>query len=454
MRRVRLSAVELATLAAGYGSAAALTELRAGQLAVRRLQLRAVAQRSGLLPDVVHARLDAAMALLERTARAAPETAADILAYPLLSAWATACLGRLVSPDVPTAVPLDIEFGYLGGLAAAGAARAGIEFELAVPVWDGSVFLPTLGVVDLGCSGVATIRGDATGFTVAVADRAVTVSAPYHVDRPGWRARRTVRIAPDLTLAVEDTDPYGACFGRDHADRLTPAEFDRLRTVLVPAWRLIEKHHADYALGIRILLQSIVPLATPEDGGSVSAASRVAAGAVSLSIPDDPAELALLLIHEVQHMKLGALLDLVDLHAVDGPARHHAPWRADPRPVGALFQGVYAHLGVADFWRVRRRYTVGGTADRAEYEFAYWCEQTRRAAATLADCGELTEVGAGFVARLGDTLALWRDEPVAPSVAGGVADLLLASAVDWRLRNYVPADREAARLAEDRLAGR
>ncbi|MFC7484659.1 HEXXH motif-containing putative peptide modification protein [Luedemannella flava] len=62
--------------------------------------------------------------------------------------------------------------------------------------------------------------------------------------------------------------------------------------------------------------------------------------------------MALLLIHEQQHMTLGAVYDLVPLCVTNGEARHDAPWRLDPRPVPALLQGTFAHLGVTDFWRV------------------------------------------------------------------------------------------------------
>src|SRR5207248_1631507 len=83
--------------------------------------------------------------------------------------------------------------------------------------------------------------------------------------------------------------------------------------------------------------------------------------------------------------------------------------------------------------------------DRAEHEFAYWSEQTRRAATTLADSGELTEPGAGFVAGIIETLDGWRDERISPEVTDRVGDLLLASTVDWRIRNHVPGTAEVAR---------
>lgn len=410
MEHFRLSAAEFESLAAGYGDRHTLEQLRAGQRAVRRLQLAAIAARSNELPADVTQRLEAAVALVEQ---------ADVFEYPLLGAWATACLQRLAG--IPGPVPIDIEFGYLGGVAAAAAARAGLEFEVVVPAWDGRVVLPTLGTVDL--AGLVTVRGDADGITCTGDGQVVRVPRPYDVDGAGWRARRRAGV-----LAVDDDDPYRACFGLPTTDRLDTETHARLGATTAEAIELIETRYERYAPGIHTLLDSIVPLA----GRSVSSASRLAGGAVAVALTDDPAELALLLIHEVQHMKLGELLDLVDLHEPDGTTLHHAPWRADPRPAGALLQGVYAHLGVADYWRTR------GPAGR--FEFAYWAEQTRRAAATLATSGELTETGDRFVTRLRETLDGWADEPVAADVVAEVADSLTSVTVVWRLCNFEPVD--------------
>ena len=62
--------------------------------------------------------------------------------------------------------------------------------------------------------------------------------------------------------------------------------------------------------------------------------------------------LASVLVHECQHAKLNAVLDLIPLSRPD-QARYYAPWREDPRPLGGLLHGAYAYLGVSDFWRVQ-----------------------------------------------------------------------------------------------------
>lgn len=53
--------------------------------------------------------------------------------------------------------------------------------------------------------------------------------------------------------------------------------------------------------------------------------------------------------HEVQHVKLGALLDLVELIKPDDGSRCYVPWRLDPQPTDGLLQGDSAYLDVSGF---------------------------------------------------------------------------------------------------------
>ena len=52
-----------------------------------------------------------------------------------------------------------------------------------------------------------------------------------------------------------------------------------------------------------------------------------------MALPADGETLALLLIHEFQHVKLGAVLDLLDLCDPADRRLFYAPWRDDPRPL-------------------------------------------------------------------------------------------------------------------------
>jgi uncharacterized protein len=157
-------------------------------------------------------------------------------------------------------------------------------------------------------------------------------------------------------------------------------------------------------------------------------------------IPPTAEELCLLLLHEFMHMKLDALRDLVDLHVPEPKGRYLAPWRMDPRPVGALMQGVFAHAGVTDYWRRRRQESDAPPV--ADVEFAYWRQQNWLAIESLAASDELTVEGRRFVRGLSGTLASWQHDEVPKKVAERVDAMVCAQTVRWRLRNWRPADVE------------
>src|SRR5699024_7391929 len=129
---------------------------------------------------------------------------------------------------------------------------------------------------------------------------------------------------------------------------------------------------AEYAPAIAEALTTIVPLDPPTSGASVSSAARDAYGSVGIALPDSAALLCLLIMHEFQHVKLGAVIDFVDLYDPRDDRLYHAPWRTDPRPLEGLLQGTYAHIAVADFWFRRMRSSEAGAAGEAGDQFRFW----------------------------------------------------------------------------------
>ncbi|MFF2143089.1 aKG-HExxH-type peptide beta-hydroxylase [Kitasatospora sp. NPDC058190] len=198
---------------------------------------------------------------------------------------------------------------------------------------------------------------------------------------------------------VDHVGPRRVDFGRPPAGPLSPGELSLWHEQLAEAWRILVRRHRRHAQALAACVGTVVPLRPAPGGEGVSAAARRAYGAVAASLPGDPALLALALVHEFLHVQLGALLDLVPLHRPNGPVIYHAPWRTDPRPVGALLQGTYAHLGVASFWCAEAAAGGAGGA-RAEGEFARWRQHTLTAAETLLACGELTSQGSEFTEEL------------------------------------------------------
>lgn len=92
-----------------------------------------------------------------------------------------------------------------------------------------------------------------------------------------------------------------------------------------------------------------------------------------------PGRATTFLMHEFQHVKLGAVLVLLDLYDPADSGQYHAPRRKDPRSLEGLLQGcrgAYAHIAVTDFWRVRRSYLTGEeesvTATRLTTSASLW----------------------------------------------------------------------------------
>ena len=366
-------------LATGYGGANEIGLLADAQRTVNRALLSSV-------PPVPHAQRGGAAAWavlsqLDRTDRDAVDT---VLAYPYVRVWATRCLrGQAEAAD-------------LAAVAAAAAIRAGTRARLELPARAGLVHVP----------GVGSWRVDTTAETVPIeisdgVARLPAGSTPFPL--------RSLTSGP-FTVVLDDLDPYRDGYGQPAAPRLTDAEFAAWQAEFTVAWQLIERDYPQWAPGLSAGLSVVVPLAPADPSRHASATARDAFGAVGIARPGDAAVLALLLIHEFQHVKLGAVLDILDLYDAADSSMYYAPWRDDPRPLEGLLQGTYAHIAVTDYWRVRRLFT--GSGDESAVAFARWREQTMAAISTLAASGALTEVGQRFVSGMGTTLAGWLTEPV------------------------------------------
>jgi uncharacterized protein len=397
-------------LAAGYGDAASVAHLTAAQRSVRRALLRLLRERAS--QDVSGA-FDDGWHLLTRLDKSSPDVVDEVLAHPYVRAWAERCLRR------PGVMPADA--GHLASIAAAAAIRSGTLAELDVPVTGRCVHLPTLGRLRVGDTAAATLAARADGtFEVRAA------SGKWHVE-PGsgepvrdWEPVRELR-AGAFAVRLEDTDPYRDCHQWPVAGRLTADEAAAWRAQFAEAWRLIEGAYPRYAPGVAAALTTLVPLAGDVRGREISAAARQAFGAVAAALPAGGADLALLLIHEFQHVKLGALTDMFDLCDRNDQRAFFAPWREDPRPLGALLQGTYAHVAVTDYWRVRRHLVTGPGADTAAELFARWRMMTAQAIETLTGSGALTPLGARFVDGMRATVEPWLAERV-PDAATAAAE--------------------------------
>jgi HEXXH motif-containing protein len=344
--------------------------------------------------------------LLAAASRKNPHAAGAVVRHPSVGVWARRTIqAHRGGPAMPGAEP-----AALRAVGAAAAIRAGLRAEIELAITDGRVMLPSLGAALLPGS-IAIVR---SGPDHAEAGQVGLPKDP-HRDAPGWLGLRRIR-AGSLDVLVDDLDPFRL---PDLGDLTPRTDTDPWDAALLAAWPVLERNHPGIAAEVAALVSVIVPRFPPPSGhGQVSTTSPEAFGAVGMSIPPDPVTGALTLAHEAQHLKLGALLDVVTLTLPDDGRLYYAPWRDDPRPIGGLLQGAYAHLGVSGFWRRQRK--LPGDRRRADIEYARWREAAALAVETLRSSGRLTHAGLEFVNEMARTLGPWQTEPV-PSEAMAVA---------------------------------
>ena len=372
----------LEVVASGYGDSKAISSLMEAQQTLRRALLASIPENGDTA---------GAWSVISRIDYAQRDSLDAVLAYPYVRVWAAQCLRGCA------------EATYLSAVAAVAAIRAGLDAQLLLPVRAGIVHLPTIGswLVEKTAD---TVRIDIGG-------------GAYELPSGSRALPLRVLTAGEKAVWLDDLDPFRDCYGWPTASRLDDTEFDAWQRAFNEAWALLERDYPSYAAGLASGLSAIVPLAPAERGRHISSTARDASGAIAIGLPGNAAALALLLIHEFQHVKLGAVLDVFDLHDSSDTGLYYAPWRDDPRPLEGLLQGAYAHVAVADYWRVRRSVlTNEDELVAAAAAFARWRQAVLTVIETVSRSGSLTELGQRFVDRMRLTVVGWLDEPV-PDVA-------------------------------------
>ncbi|WP_328914964.1 MULTISPECIES: aKG-HExxH-type peptide beta-hydroxylase [unclassified Streptomyces] len=502
----------LDALGAGGGGPQAFALLRSARRSRNLLLLRALRERARAAePDGgggrVPAYLEDGLDLLRTVQAHAPAVFDAVMDDPMTGAW-LGCWAR-GGPSAETAAEA-------ASLAAAAAHRAGLRFRIEVPVRSGAVMLPGLGLaLPPGAVDTAEVTGDgahcrvdgpAGGVRVPEGDLATR-------DGDGWYGLRRVRCVAEgrtWTFRLDSLNPFR--LGHDPVEPrpLDAEEAARWEAELGAAWRLLVSRHPARADEVREVVSSVVPLrgegpAVDGRGGWLSATLGDAVGLVALAPHPGTRTLAAGLVHEVQHSKLCALLDLVDLLESPPGTRCYSPWREEPRPPSALLQGAYAFMAVAAFWRdetaaVRAGVApVSGTApgplpaatqekapdDPAsatsapiglppqagpgaplvaaaeapadaspETRFAHRYRQARAAVAELDASDWPTGDGRRFLTAMRRTLDSWKDTAPGPRHLNRAVVGAAEHRVRWRLR-HLPQPRPAVELlVSARAAGR
>ncbi|MFJ7212576.1 aKG-HExxH-type peptide beta-hydroxylase [Amycolatopsis sp. NPDC098790] len=429
--------------------------LRAVERSRRLLLLRCLMDEAGEAPGTPLPSPEAAWDLLSEVEPASPHALNTVLNHPYTGFWvgyATRMLHEHLTPSQPSWMII----GHLNALAAAAAIRAGLDFALDVPAWQGRVTLPTLGMAQLThpqAFSAARVLSE-HGVVRVVNDHAsVTLPADPTTSSAGWSGIRTIALGTGyavLNLRIDDLDPYRGLFEPIAPDRLSAEAFETWSNVLGRAWGMIADHLPEFTAALPAGLDSIVP-APAVPFRLPSASTGEAFGSAVIAEPDDPAPLAAALVHEFHHIRLGGLLHLVRLHDDDRTERLYAPWREDPRPLGGVVHGIYAFFGVTWCWMAFSR---AAPDDRlAAFEFAHWRGQTWRTLLAVREDPALTDAGRRFLAGVAERMRPWQDEPVLTEAARW-ADILTADHyAGWRMRHLRPALETVKELVSAWLAG-
>lgn len=398
VRPIRVTGELLADLGGGPSLPGTIAFLRSGQLA-KHLHLLLFLVRTA--PADRRPAADRAMAVIAAAQQAHPTVVDELLSSPFVGAWlSTAVRHRTTDHSY-----LD----RLAGLAVTAGLRAGLAGELTVRTRDGVLDLP----------GIGRASGMSTTVPVGFADGRLSV------DERRLERTRTLHLSAECAISFEDTDSYRNCYHVPAAARCGTDQHERWQTMLREAWELLVDRAPGYATELAAGLRAVVPLTAEPGSPDVSATSRIASGAVGLSFPRRPDHAAATLVHEFQHSKLTALLDLITLHSGDPTRRHFAPWRRDARPIGGLLQGAYAFIAVGDLWR--RIGVDVDTLDASDRNFADLCEQLNEVLRTLRAAETFNVDGRRLVATLSERFDAW---------LGGAAPAAEAEAARARLDRH------------------
>jgi uncharacterized protein len=377
-----ISKEDFRDLASSHGSASAVQQLIDGQRTLRRALLTVVyraVKTDAAVGNTVRTRLQAAWNVLSAVDAEHPDVLDRVLGHPFARLWAARCLSQLEALGLAPEADLD----YLSALTASSAILAGIAAELSVPIVGDSVLLPPIGRLTIGTSQseVTTVHlavdGDAVRFRVgedwwklAIRDMVRSDTGPVLVGddhrTAEWQPTRFLR-AGEMSVAIEDADPFRDCYGPSVLPPLSSMEVTDWQSAFEKAWDEIESNCPQYAPAIRAGLTVLVPVASEPQPDGIGAAERHAFGAVAVSPSADPAQMGRSIVAAFQRAKFGAIIDLFDL--VD-------PDASDGRSVVQQLEQAYVELAAGD------KQAVGDAIE------------------TLADRDVLTAEGRRFVAEM------------------------------------------------------
>ncbi len=433
-------------LASGGNDAVAVAALRNSREAAVRSKLTVAASVYGRSQFVDSSEL---------LHHASDEHIRALMSHPYTDLWAEG-LARTVRQgknELPPSQP-----AFLGNIAVAATIRSGGEVPpTRVSVQNGSVLLPTIGRsrVVSDETGVAKLASSSEGYTITTTQGTTDVPHDLRRDTGDWLALRTVTAEAggvELAAEVDDLSPWGGLLQypvKQH-ERLTTAQLAGFQEHFSAAWGSIMRHFPQYAPGITEYLRTLVPMTFKQ---GMRATECLSFGAVGLTLPKRPYDIASAILEEGQRAKFEALHKLVPLHeAPSNEPRYYAPWYEAPVSFDKLFAGAFAHGVAIHQWEVHAQLAgdVGPSeATAAAVENHRWAHRLPPLLTRLVGTGFLTKTGVKLTEGLERFAAAH-----APSVRGMAGTAVrLARTLDidhslsWRLRNLQPESAAMDRLA-------
>lgn len=454
----RISESHLDLLCHGYCSAELTRELWHTEFSRRLLAFNSVVNLVTAQPELLGPLPPPAgsLALLMEIDESRREVVRELLLHPQVGNW-TAYLLRRSLGLVHTPAPFWVDAGMLHAMAFVAAVRCGRDWSTALPVRNGAAMLPGLGMaVFPEAAPWDVVRADHRDQEMTLSCRGNTVrlsAGGCHLsgDADWWNLRKLrVGTDPVLTMTLDDIDPYRDLCDPVEPQRLSAAGYRRWTALLAGAWDIIRTHHRPSANAMAVGLVSLVPLTDGSDTETRSASTGEAFGSFLVSEPDDPLALAVAMIHEFAHSRLGGLLHLLPATSGGEQEIFYAPWRDDPRPLPGLIQGIYAFVNIAAFWRTQAR---TDPSPSTSFEYFYSRLQVEQALHAVDGHRALTEIGERLVSGLADRVARWEAGP--PADASFRAARLVAAGhrAGWRLRHLRPADETVHRTVRAWVRG-
>jgi len=199
-----------------------------------------------------------------------------------------------------------------------------------------------------------------------------------------------------LVLATVDTNPLAML--EAHPDKAGNAidlggqPIEAWVASLREALALIDAHLPVLRDELDLVVQQVVPVGYDERT-HLSASYAEAVGTIYMTLHPNPWTMAEALIHEHQHNKLNALLDLDPVLLNDRSERYASPVRPDPRPLLGVLLAVHAFLPVEALYRAA--IDAGQTARTRRLEQVV--QKNREGAQVLAAHARPTDVGRGLL---------------------------------------------------------